>query len=88
MHQHDQDIIDDFLLEIATSGLALRGTFLDVLIRRAIDGCPEPTCQEAAGLVPQELLNLAREWKKRPDEVLARLEATRFEPGKNEKPKE
>ena len=88
MHQHDQDIIDDFLLEIATRGLALRGMFLEALIRRAIDGCPEPTCQEAAGLVPQELLNLAREWKKRPDEVLARLEAPRLVSGKKEIPNE
>lgn len=51
--------------------------FLERLIRRAINGSTEPTCQKAAELVPQELLKLAREWQKRPDEVMARLEAER-----------
>ena len=87
MHQHDQDIIDDFLLEIATRGLALRGMFLDALIRRTIEGCAEPTCQETAELVPPELLKLARDWKKRPDEVLARLDSARADSGKQEKPR-
>ena len=73
MHADDQDVIDDFLLEIATRGLALRGVFLERLIRQAIDGSEEPTCQGTAELVPQELLKLAREWKKTPAAVIARL---------------
>ena len=75
MHADDQDTIDDFLQEIATRGLALRGVFLERLIHRAIDGSQEPTCQGTADLVPQELLKLAREWRKTPADVIARLAA-------------
>jgi hypothetical protein len=75
MHQRDQDMIDDFLQEIATRGLALRGVFLEHLIHRAIDGSHEPTSQGTAELVPLELLKLAREWKKKPAAVIARLAA-------------
>ena len=74
MHQSDQDVIDDFLLAIASRGLALRGTLLDHLIKKAIDGNGEPNTQETAALVPQELLNLAKEWRKSPEEVLTRLQ--------------
>ena len=77
MHADDQDVIDDFLQEIATRGLALRGVFLERLIHRAIDGSQEPTCQGTADLVPQELLKLAREWRKYPDVVMSRLEGER-----------
>jgi hypothetical protein len=73
MHADDQDVIDDFLEEIATRSLALRGVFLERLIHRAIDGSNEPSCQETADLIPQELLKLAREWKKSPAAVIARL---------------
>jgi hypothetical protein len=75
MHADDQDVIDDFLEEIATRGLALRGVFLERLIRQAIDGSIEPTCQGTAELVPLELLKLAREWRKTPADVIARLAA-------------
>lgn len=75
MHQEDQDTIDDFLLEIATRGLALRGQFLSHLIRRSIAGDGTPNEQEVQSLVPQELLKMAREWRKHPERVLARLEA-------------
>ena len=74
MHQSDQDVIDDFLLAIASRGIALRGTLLDHLIRKAIEGNSEPTTQEAAALVPHELLKMAEEWCHSPDEVLARLQ--------------
>jgi hypothetical protein len=80
MHQRDQDVIDDFLQEIATRGLALRGMFLERLIRQAIDGNQEPTCQGTAELIPNELLKLAREWRKKPHEVMASLEAERNGP--------
>ena len=80
MHQHDQDIISEFMLEIASRGLTLRGMFLDNLIRRAIEGCPEPTGQETAELLPRELLNLAREWRKSPEQVIARLAANVNDP--------
>jgi hypothetical protein len=75
MHQHDQDVIDDFLLELSSRGLALRGTFLETLIHRVISGDPAPNTQETAELISQELPKLANEWKKRPDEVIARLQA-------------
>ena len=81
MHADDQDAIDDFLLEIATRSLALRGMLLDRLIRQAIDGSHEPTCQGTAELVPQELLKLAREWRKNPAAVMARLTANADDPG-------
>jgi hypothetical protein len=80
MHADDQDVIDDFLQEIATRGLALRGVFLERLIHRAIDGSQEPTCQGTADLVPQELLKLAREWRKTPADVIARLSANTKNP--------
>jgi hypothetical protein len=81
MHADDQDTIDDFLQEIATRGLALRGMLLERLIRQAIDGSQEPSCQETAELVPQELLKLAREWRKKPASVIARLAANADGPG-------
>jgi hypothetical protein len=80
MHADDQDVIDDFLQEIATRGLALRGVFLERLIHRAIDGSEEPTSQGTADLVPQELLKLAREWRKTPADVIARLSANTKNP--------
>ena len=80
MHADEQDTIDDFLQEIATRGLALRGTLLEHLIRRAIDGSIEPTCQGTAELVPLELLKLAREWRKNPVAVIARLAPGAGEP--------
>lgn len=73
MHSDDQDVIDDFLLEIANRGLTLKGQFLSHLIRQAIAGCPDPTEQHAEGLVPQELLRLAQEWQKAPEKVLSGL---------------
>jgi hypothetical protein len=51
----------------------LRGWILESLIHLEIDGSHEPTCQETAELVPQELLKLAREWRRWPEEVIARL---------------
>ena len=50
MHADDQDIIDDFLLEIAKRGLTLRGQFLSHLIRQALTGTTAPTEQEIANL--------------------------------------
>jgi hypothetical protein len=38
-------------------------------------GGNDPTCEETADLVPQELHKLAREWKKRADTVMTRLES-------------
>ncbi len=73
MHSDDQDVIDDFLLEIANRGLTLKGQFLSHLIRQAIAGCQDPTEQQAEGLVPQELLRLAKEWQKAPEKVLSGL---------------
>ena len=75
MHADDQDVIDDFLLEIASRRLNLRGHLLSRLIRQAIYGCSQPNEQEVEQLVPQELLKMAREWRKNPERVLAHLAA-------------
>ncbi len=73
MHQRHQDLIDDFLHAIATNGIGLRGQFLSRLIRQAISGGDLPNEQEVASLVPQELLKMAKEWKRSAEKVLTRL---------------
>ena len=73
MHQRHQDLIDDFLHAIATHGIGLRGQFLSRLIRQALSGESQPNEQEVQVLVPQELLKMAKEWKRNPEKVLARL---------------
>ena len=73
MHADDQDVIDDFLLEIAKRGLSLKGQFLSQLIKSALNGSDVPTEQEIANLLPQELLCMAKEWQKKPDKVIATL---------------
>jgi hypothetical protein len=73
MHAEDQDVIDDFLLEVASRGLSLKGQFLAHLVQRALDGSKEPGEQELTRLVPGELLQLAKAWKKDPETVLAGL---------------
>ena len=73
IHQRHQDLSDDFLHAIATNGIGLRGQFLSRLIRQAISGGDLPTEQEVASLVPQELLKMAKEWKRNPEKVITRL---------------
>lgn len=73
MHQDDQDVIDDFLLEIAERGLTLKGQFLERLIRQALESSKQPTDQEITDLLPQELLAMAKEWQRKPEKVLRRL---------------
>jgi hypothetical protein len=73
MHQRHQDLIDDFLHAIATNGIGLRGQFLSRLIRQALSGESQPNEQEVQALVPQELLKMAKEWKRNPEKVLTRL---------------
>lgn len=73
MHQDDQDVIDDFLVEVAERGLTLKGQFLARLIREAIEGSKEPTDQEVTELLPQQLLGMAKEWRRKPEKVLRRL---------------
>ena len=80
MHADDQDVIDDFLLEIASRRLNLRGRLLSRLIHRAINGCSQPNEQEVEQLVPQELLKMAREWRKHPEQVMGRLAANAEDP--------
>lgn len=70
MHQGDQDIIDDFLLELSKRGLSLRGQFLSHLIRQAIAGSPDPTEQETLQIIPANLLRLAYKWAKDPSRVI------------------
>ncbi len=76
MHQRHQDLIDDFLHAIATNSIGLRGQLLSRLIRQAISGGDLPNEQEVASLVPQELLKMAKEWKRSPEKVLKRLAET------------
>ena len=64
MHADDQDVIDDFLLDVSQHGVSLRGQFLSRVVRRAIEGCDDPAEQEVSALVPQELLRMAREWRR------------------------
>lgn len=77
MHPNDQDVIDDFLLEISRLGLSLKGQFLSRLVHEVVASCADPTEQEVVQLVPAELLRLAKEWKRKPDEVIERLRKAR-----------
>jgi hypothetical protein len=73
MHQRHQDLIDDFLHAIATNGIGLRGQLLSRLIREALSGTELPNEQEVQALVPQELLKMAKDWKRDPEMVLSGL---------------
>lgn len=73
MHSEDQDVIDDFLLDVAQRGLTLRGQLLSRMIHQALDGSSGPTEQEISGMLPQELLRMAKEWRKNPEKVVAEL---------------
>ena len=73
MHPDDQDAIDDFLLAIASRGLSLKGQFLERLVALGIARCDHPNQQEVTELLPDELLRLAKAWKKDPEKVIARL---------------
>jgi hypothetical protein len=73
MHPDDQDVIDDFLLEVASRGLSLRGQFLAHVVERAVLGTTDPTEQSVTGMVPTELLKMARAWRRDPEGVMAGL---------------
>ena len=62
MHPDDQDAIDDFLLEVASRGLSLKGQFLSHVVQRAV-----------TGMVPGELLRMAKAWRRDPMGVMAGL---------------
>ncbi len=76
MHADDQDAIDDFLLEIASRGLSLKGQFLEKLVALGIARCDHPNQQEVTELLPDELLRLAKAWRKAPEKVIGSLHAT------------
>jgi hypothetical protein len=42
MHPDDPDVIDDFLLEVTSRGLSLRGQFLAHVVQRTAAGTSEP----------------------------------------------
>ncbi len=67
MHPDDQDVIDDFLLEVASRGLSLKGQFLSRVVQRAVSGTTDPTEQSVTGMVPGELLKMARNWRRDPE---------------------
>ena len=73
MHPDDQDVIDDFLLEVACRGLSLKGQFLSRVVQRAVSGTADPTEQSVTGMVPGELLKMARNWRRDPEGVMAGL---------------
>ena len=73
MHPDDQDVIDDFLLEVATRGLSLRGQFLSHVVQRAVSGTGDPNEQTVTEMVPGELLKMARAWRRDPDGVMKSL---------------
>jgi hypothetical protein len=73
MHPDDQDVIDDFLLEVATRGLSLRGQFLSHVVQRAVSGTGDPNEQAVTEMVPGELLKMARAWRRDPEGVMAGL---------------
>ena len=73
MHADDQDAIDDFLLEIASRRLSLKGQFLEKLVALGVARCKNPTEQEVTELLPAEFLRLAKAWKKEPEKVIAWL---------------
>ena len=50
MHPDDQDVIDDFLLDVAKRGLTLKGQFLSHLIREALTR----TLEARAGRTPAQ----------------------------------
>ena len=66
-------MIDDLLLAVASRGLSLKGQFLAHLVREAVTGADSPGEQEVGGLIPSELLRMAKAWRKDPEEVLAGL---------------
>ena len=74
MHPGDQDVIDGFLEALALSGFALKGQFLQRLVDLGVARCDNSNSQEATQLLPDELLKLARAWKKEPEKVIASLE--------------
>ena len=74
MHADDQDVIDDFLLEIASRGLSLKGQFLEKLVALGVARCQNPNQQKVTELLPDELLRLAKAWKKEPKKVITTLE--------------
>lgn len=73
MHPDDQDVIDDFLLEVASRGLSLRGQFLAHVVQRAVSGTGDPNEQAVTEMVPGELLKMARAWRRDPEVVMAGL---------------
>ena len=73
MHPDDQDVIDDFLLEVASRGLSLKGQFLSRVVQRAVWGTTDPTEQSVTGMVPGELLRMAKAWRRDPAGVMAGL---------------
>jgi len=66
-------MIDDFLLKVASRGLSLRSQFLAHVVKRAVSGTSDPTEQAVTGMVPAELLKMARAWRKDPEGVMKGL---------------
>lgn len=75
MYPADQDVIDDFLLEIAAKRINLHGRLLAQVDQEAICRWSSPNGQTVEQILPQEILKLAREWRKHPKRVMARLAA-------------
>jgi len=73
MHPDDQDLIDDFLGELAVRKLSLKGQFLTRLIREVVAGRDQPSEDEVAQLVPNQLLKWAQMWRQDPSRGIEAL---------------
>jgi hypothetical protein len=63
LHADQQDIIDDFLLEIAQRGHSLGRTFLRHAADRASQNLPEPDPETIQRTTAGQSLNLALRWQ-------------------------
>ena len=51
----------------------MKGQFLSHVMERAVSGTTDPTEQSVTGMVPGELLRMAKAWRRDPEGVMAGL---------------
>lgn len=66
-HETEQDVIDDFLLELNRRGHSLAGQFMRHLAERVVAGLPEPDPDQVIRRQAREILDLARRWQQGED---------------------
>ena len=77
MGQEDQDMIDDFLLELNVRGLSLGGTFLEHVVERAVQGAEGTNKKAIVKLQATEIRNMAERWSRGDDAVWAEIKTSR-----------